>query len=98
MERLAHADLGEAVEVEEDVTPLAAAEEEEVEEPKTPEAKKPALPEVEEPHDLTAAEEIAALHRAATAAVEKLDDERKAQEAAAKVKKDAEAGEGGYAL
>lgn len=91
MERLANADLGEAVE--EELTP-SAAEMDEVEGPKTPEAKKPELPEVEaeaEMAQLTAAEEIAALHRAATAAVEKLEDERAAQEAAAVAKKKAEA-------
>lgn len=94
MERLANVDLGESIE-DDLLTPSAAVtvtttvDDEEVEEPKTPEAKKSKLPETSD-LQLTAAEEIAALHRAATAAIENLDEERAAQEAAkAKAEKEA---------
>lgn len=75
IQRLANADVGQ--DVEEEVEPM-----DEVDEPKTPEARKPELPELPKPTkpevhvvpELTPAEEIVALHRAALAAAGAMDE------------------------
>lgn len=74
IQRLANADVGQAVE---DEAQTADGTETEAEEPKTPEARKSGLPE------LTPAEEIAALHKAALAATEASEPSTPVREVAA---------------